>query len=139
MDTSDTRGSRSGKGKQRQLSFGFDLEAEEEDDGQALVGHRYQSLGMATDLSFETPELLESFRPIYDIDLNPDRFGSVSLSEAGEGEGGAEVGEVAMAASLGRHASSGSSYRQALSALSDRVDKKARGGLLTHADLLFSM
>jgi hypothetical protein len=142
-----TRGSKSGKGKQRQLSFGFDLEAEdgreEEEEGAALVGHRYRSLGLATDLSFDSPEILQSFRPIYDIDLNPDKFGSLSLSDGGEGEGeagGEAKDEVAMAAAaLSRNASSGSSYRQALSALTERVDKKARGGFLTNADLLFSM
>jgi hypothetical protein len=114
-----------GPGSRQHLRFGPLLDGDDLDiDFEADANSRsYRSLGMTMDISFDTPTMLqESFRPIYEIDLGPDKS-THSLSDADS---------VEFAQVLGGKTSNGD-FKRALGILSDNVDKQANGGFMATA------
>ena len=85
------------------------------------------------DFTFDAPGLMSDFRPIYELDLSPDVMASISLSVV------SDTGSAEFAAQLGGAMGNGGEFKKALGILSERVDRKARGGYLANADLLFNM
>lgn len=94
----------------------------------------YGSYSSGLDFSFDAPGLLQTFRPIYEFDLGADptadSMGSMSVPEDGYDYGDSAAAAVGGGAVSGHMSDLGSAPPS---------DRRARHGLLTNADLLFSM